>query len=595
MRSTFAGLNTMVRGIFAHQLMQDTTGHNIVNAGTEGYSRQRVNLTPTQSIQQASYLGKVEVGTGVDAMSITRARSIYADKQFRQETANDNYLKAIQVNYDKLEAIFDDSSGIGVQNAMMQFYQSWVDLSANASSTANRINVVEQGKVVSDVFQYGTMQLQNQIEATYDQMRIRLDEVNALTDKIINVNQQIAAREVVGVNANDLRDQRDLLVDDLSQYMEVVITEQPDGKFTINSEGITLVNGIAKLTLSLSNGVASKDYGVDYGVIDYTIHVDQSDIVYAPTTGSLGGDMEAIRISKSYIDDIAAMSAFMLTTFNEQHKAGYGLIKSNSEQDSSYYTGVNFYGNNNVTYIFQRDEFGHDYVLTYREYPDNSGEYRACTTDGSFETRTGAPIEDGVTNRLSGSAIIDAMRVNARLYQPDGSNLIAAKQTSDDDTADGRNAVLLSDLFNTSGAEHTGYVKEEDITKYEKLLNLKSTLSDGNMLDGLRISDLYTQKNLDGTKELTRAIRDVSLNAFYNSTMSRLGVDAETVDVKLETQDTVMTQIRNWRDSEQGVDWNEELTNMLRFQKGFVACSRMLTTMDEMLDRLVNGTGVVGR
>ena len=590
MRSTFAGLNTMVRGIFAHQLMQDTTGHNIVNAGTEGYSRQRVNLTPTMSIQQTSALGYVEVGTGVDAMSITRARNIYADKQFRQETATENYLKAIQVNYDKLEAIFDDSAGTGIQNAMMQFYQSWVDLSANASTTANRINVVEQGKVVSDVFQYGTMQLQNQINATYDQIRVRLDEVNGLTDKIINVNQQIAAREVAGDNANDLRDQRDLLVDSLSEYMEVVVTELPDGKFTINSEGITLVNGVAKLTLSLSNGVASKEYDVDYGVTDYTIRVDQSDIVYKPTTGSLGGDMEAIAISKSYIDNIAAMSAFMLTTFNEQHKAGYGLTKSNSDADDSLYTGVNFFGDNDVMYIFKRDEFGHDYVLMYREYPDGSGEYRACTTDGTFQNKAGLAVTDGVDNVLSGSAIVNAMRVNARLYEADGSNLVAAKQTSDDDTADGRNAVLLSDLFNTSGSEHTGVVKEDDVDKYVKLLGLK-----GNYGSELRISDLYTQKNLDGSTEITRAIREVSLNAYYNSTMSRLGVDAETVDVRLETQDTVMTQINNWRDSEQGVDWNEELTNMLRFQKGFSACSRMLTAMDEMLDRLVNGTGVVGR
>lgn len=590
MRSTFAGLNTMVRGIFAHQLMQDTTGHNIVNAGTEGYSRQRVNLVPTYSLQQTSAYGLVEVGTGVDARSVMRARNIYADKQFRQETASDNYLKALQVNYDKLEAIFDDSAGTGIQNAMMQFYQSWVDLSANASTTANRINVIEQGKTVSDVMQYGTVQLQNQINATYDQIRVRLDEVNGLTDKIINVNQQIAAREIAGDNANDLRDQRDLLVDQLSEYMQVVVTEQPDGKFTINSEGITLVNGIAKLTLSLANGVASKEYGVDYGVIDYAIHVDQSDIVYKPTTGSLGGDMEAIRISKSYIDDIAAMSAFMLTTMNEQHKAGYGLIKSNTDDDISKYTGINFYGNNNVFYIFERDEFDRNYVLMYREYPDGSGEYRACTTDGKFETEAGDPIVEGVGNKLSGSAIINAMRVNARLYEPDGSNLIAAKQTSDDDTADGRNAVLISDLFNSTSSEHTGTVKAEDVDKYAKLLNLKITNS-----PELRISDLYTQKNLNGTTEISRAIRDASLNNFYNATMSRMGVEAETTDVRLETQDTVMTQIKNWRDSEQGVDWNEELTNMIRFQKGFSACSRMLTAMDEMLDRLVNGTGVVGR
>ena len=591
MRSTFAGLNTMVRGIFAHQAMQDTTGHNIVNAGTEGYSRQRVGLSPTPSMKQASYTGFVEIGTGVDATSITRARSIYADKQFRQETATQNYLDALRINYDKLEAIFDDSAGTGVQNAMMKFYQSWVDLSTNASTTANRMAVIEQGKVVSDVFSYATSQLQNQIDATYDQIRVRLGEVNELTDKIVNVNNAIAAREVSGANANDLRDQRDLLIDDLSKYMQVVITEHPDGKYEISSEGITLVNGIAKLTLSLSNPVSSKEYGVDYGILDYTIRVDQSDIVYAPTTGSLGGDMEAINISKSYIDDITKMSAFMLTTFNEQHKAGYGLINSGSDASESY-TGVNFYGANDVLYIFRRDELDRDYILCYKK--NDYGKYQACMADGTFETKLGEPIKEGVDNKLTGNAIIETMKVNTRLDSADGTNMIATKLTDNDDTADGRNAVLMSELFNMTSDECSGTIKNiSDNDQYQDFVSLLGLT--GYYRDGLPISALYYQDRLDGSQEITRAIGTTSLNAFYNSSMSRLGIDTETIDVKLETQDTVMTQIQNWRDSEQGVDWNEELTNMLRFQKGFSACARMLTVMDEMLDRLVNNTGVVGR
>ena len=592
MRSTFAGLNTMVRGIFAHQAMQDTTGHNIVNAGTEGYSRQRVLLAQTPSIQQASYTGIIEIGTGVDAKMVTRARSIYADKQFRQETATENYLDALRVNYDKLEAIFDDSGGTGIQNAMMKFYQSWVDLSTNASTTANRMAVIEQGKVVSDVFNYATSQLQNQIDATYDQIRVRLGEVNELTDKIININDAIARREVTGASANDLRDQRDLLIDDLSKYMQVVVTEHPDGKYEINSEGITLVNGIAKLTLSLSNPVASREYGVDYGVMDYTIRVDQSDIVYAPTTGSLGGDMEAINQSKRLIDDITSMSAFMLTTLNEQHKAGYGLVKSGVD-DNSRYTDVNFYGTSDVLYIFRRDELDHDYVLCYK-YDEDNHEYRACTADGQYQMKSGEPLKDGIDNRLSGSAIIDAMRVNPILDTADGKNMIATKLSSDDDTADGRNAVLISELFNMTSDECSGTIKPmDDKIKYREFVTLLGL--NGYYQDGIPISALYYQNNLNGTTEITRAIGSASLNAFYNTSMSRLGIDAETIDVKLETQDTVMTQIKNWRDAEQGVDWNEELTNMLRFQKGFSACSRMLTTMDEMLDRLVNNTGIVGR
>lgn len=93
----------------------------------------------------------------------------------------------------------------------------------------------------------------------------------------------------------------------------------------------------------------------------------------------------------------------------------------------------------------------------------------------------------------------------------------------------------------------------------------------------------------------TRAVSTVSLNQHYNGMMSKLGADAENIDRTLKQQDDLMTQINQWRQSTAGVDWNEELTNMLKFQTGYGACSRVLTSMDEMLDKLINGTGMVGR
>ena len=92
-----------------------------------------------------------------------------------------------------------------------------------------------------------------------------------------------------------------------------------------------------------------------------------------------------------------------------------------------------------------------------------------------------------------------------------------------------------------------------------------------------------------------RSIYDISVNAYYQSSMSQLGTDANSVDKKESAQTDLLTQIINWRSSTSGVDWNEELTNMIMFQKGYSACSRCLTTMDEMLDRLINSTGTVGR
>ena len=87
----------------------------------------------------------------------------------------------------------------------------------------------------------------------------------------------------------------------------------------------------------------------------------------------------------------------------------------------------------------------------------------------------------------------------------------------------------------------------------------------------------------------------ISLEAYYNQRMTALGSDAETMDSKVKAQDEVLIQVDEWRKSVSAVNWNEELTNMIMFQQGYSACSRCLTTMDEMLDRLINSTGTVGR
>ena len=93
----------------------------------------------------------------------------------------------------------------------------------------------------------------------------------------------------------------------------------------------------------------------------------------------------------------------------------------------------------------------------------------------------------------------------------------------------------------------------------------------------------------------SRSLDKDSVNAYYSAMVSKLGSDSESLDDKADAQDNLITQITNWRSSTSGVDWNEELSNMIMFQQGYSACSRCLTTMDEMLDKLINSTGTVGR
>ena len=653
MRATFSGLNTMVRGIMANQLALDTTGHNITNAGTEGYSRQTVTLATTYSEQRAGLHGNVMVGTGVDAQAVERARNIYADIQYRNENPTQKYYETMAVNYDKLETIFDDSKNLGIESALNKFYQTWVDLSTTASNSSARTQVIEQGRNLSDILQTSTAELQEQIRSQYEDLKSEIKQVDDILEEIVMFNKQIVTQEVTGATANDLRDRRDLLVDKLSDYMNISFTENELGAYQINSGGVTLVNGSTRGHLLMSDGLSSSLYGVDYGVTDYNIKIKESNLVFIPQNGILKARFDSIAENKSYIDRLADIASFMLTAFNDQHKQGwdingnYKFVKAdgtayngstdgmtavefaipgdNGEMetyltdeeaktvtlnpDGRYYLGdqevtklngdtifrtiggeiikkvpdtINFFGKGSINYEYRYDsEFKDNYLYKYD--PDEL---------------------DDKKNLLSGVQIIAALEVNTMFSENRGDRYVAAAtsyevaERQNDDmtitrqyipmqwgnrTGDGTNAVYLSELFNIS---------QETILsdgKANALVSKNFFLRD---LDGNQIAENGKPSTdpVYGT-----AMTTLSLNSYYQKAMSTMGIDAYSTDVNYEGMQAIMTQVTNWRDSTAGVDWNEELTNMIKFQKGFTSCSRCLNAMDECLDRLVNSTGVVGR
>ncbi len=581
--STFTGLNTMVRGVYINQLQLNTVGHNITNADTEGYSRQSVNPVATKADYTTSGLA---VGTGVDAASITRARDIYADVQFRSETAKEGYYDMCAKNFDKVEAIFNDTHESGIENSLQEFYKAWLNLSVNASDSAARTAVIEKGKAYADSLETAGIQLRDQIKDVYDQMEIHVTDINQIMEDIVNINRTIIAKESGGAYANDLRDQRDVLADKLSKYINIGVHESQYGAYEIHCGGITLISGVDRLHLDFAKGVNSSEYGVDYGVIDYTVNIRESKVNFFPESGMLRAEMDAIDQCRHYIEDVANMSAFMMTTFNDQHKQGYDLVgntraatdeNGNTKYDSngkaiSVPDTKNFFGETGVEYIYNYDEVNKYAYLTIRE---SSGVYRKD--------------ERGDILKLSGVKIIGALATNADFEETGGYKYVAAASAYDNNenytgvmseedmqkhlidwgerTADGTNAVYMSELFNMSfdNIVSAGRSNVHAITKYADV-----------------------QKTVN-------ALGGLGLNAYYKSEMTKLSVAANAMDTNVNEQALIMDQIQNWRDATNGVDWNEELADMIKYQKGFGACSRCLTAMDDCLDRLVNNTGVVGR
>lgn len=145
--STFTGLTTMVRGINMTQLSLNTVGHNIVNATNEGYSRQYAAPVATKSEHRGGLYSTVEVGTGVDALSLTRSRDTFADFQFRREATSQSYYEELAKGFDKIEAIFNDSNSTGVADSISALYQAWSALSTEGPTAANRTTVIEKAKI----------------------------------------------------------------------------------------------------------------------------------------------------------------------------------------------------------------------------------------------------------------------------------------------------------------------------------------------------------------------------------------------------------------------------------------------------------------
>ncbi len=569
MQSTFSGLNTMVNGIYTQRLGLNTVGHNISNSNTEGYSRQTAHAAATPSSEVYTLAGASQVGNGSTVTSVIRARDIYADRQYWKENSTDGYYNGKADNYAKIESIFNDSDNSGVQNAMEKFYQAWQDCSTTASSDTSRQNVINAGQNFAQSLQIAAKQTKEQIDSLYDDISLSVVKMNRLMGQVVELNKNISGIEATGAHANDLRDQRDLIVDQLTSMTDITVYESANGMYTLVSNGTTLVNGITKVDLEMS---APKN-NTTYSLSDYDIMIKQTGTVYTPGNGELKAQFEAVAEDKGYIDQVANMAAFMFTTMNDQHKAGYGIDGSkdkpfgNANAKDNATTGLNFYGESDK--IFEWDA-QNGKLDVYNKKADG--------------TKDNASKES-----LSGMQILEVLTVNSELTATDGHKKLATRSGERD--TDGK---LLYQA--AAGGTTTDVTQAKKDAKGNPLpVDVNGTGDGSNAVWVAALLNCERDKTSPEVNGTDRLIGNGSLYSYYNTSMTTMGSDASNMNGRVKFQSGVMYQVENLRSSTNGVNWDEELSNMITFQQGYSACSRCLSAMDECLDKLINGTGTVGR
>ncbi|MEC0234299.1 flagellar hook-associated protein FlgK [Paenibacillus kribbensis] len=232
MVSTFHAIETAKRSLNTQTAALNTTGHNISNANTAGYSRQVVSMKATDSMEAYGLNRSVvrgQMGTGVEFTAIERVRQTFLDDQYRNENSS---LGGWDIRYDtlnKLEAIMNEPSDTGMRKVMDNFWNAWSDLSQDPQDVTNRKIVKETTLALTDALNQTSKQLDALDSDLTNNITLKTTEMNALLQSVADLNGNIAKLESLGDNPNDLRDQRDYAIDKLSKLANVQVTQLDDG------------------------------------------------------------------------------------------------------------------------------------------------------------------------------------------------------------------------------------------------------------------------------------------------------------------------------------------------------------------------------
>jgi flagellar hook-associated protein 1 len=240
--SSFYGLQTSLRGLIAQQRLLDTTGHNIANASTDGYSRQKVNLSASDALPVTTATGRGSLGSGVDVDSYTRVRDTFLDLQYRGQNSNLANWTASSDALSRVEDALQEPSDNGLSHVLSQFWDSWSALSNSPSEPAAKQSVVEGAGAVADALKtvYGQIQLaRDQSLQSYQQLAAPASgsdpggEVAQIAKQIATLNGSIKRVTAAGDTPNDLLDARDKLLDELSGYGQISVSDSGQGAIDV--------------------------------------------------------------------------------------------------------------------------------------------------------------------------------------------------------------------------------------------------------------------------------------------------------------------------------------------------------------------------
>ena len=552
MASTFFGFNVARSGLVANQMALNTVAHNIANANTEGYSRQRLTMYADKPDTFPSAPGTI--GKGVRMDNVAQIRDEFLDFKYRNENTKAGEFGALANTYKTLEAIINEPSDSGISTVMDEFFSALHELNKAPESLTTRALVRQRAIALTETVK-GMSESFRREQANLDfEISVISSEINGYAKQIADINRTIYTTELNGQNANDLRDQRNLILDKLSELVDIEYYEDSMGRFYVDVTGRSLVSHYDYDQLVPIERTERKN---PYDINRLNDLEWASGSTFDTTGGKLKGliDMRDNVSGNSkgipyYVDKLNEFVDTLATELNRVHKSGYDI---NGD------TGINLFTMNNMT------------TAEYESHLLSSGYNGSPAIDvtNAIIAGTGPSLSDAENDTIIRENINNLMDQNSQ-YQNKSIKLIQGSYVVVD-RVEAMHLTISKDV-------------ETDLDKISA-----SASAEGAPGDGMNALNLAEVRNNVGLYAWG------SPDDFVKSLISNLGVDAQDAIRNEKNEEVLLTQIDFNRQSIMGVSLDEEMSEMVKYQQSYNASARMMNVLDEMIDLIVNRLGTVGR
>jgi flagellar hook-associated protein 1 FlgK len=625
MQSTFTGIEIGKRSIIAHNQAISTTGHNLSNAATEGYSRQRVEFSAFDPIYMPG-LNREEtpgqLGQGVVVDRISRIKDEILEGRIAARVNVQGYWEA-KDNYTRmLEQVYNEPGDLSVRSRMDKFWEAWQELSLHPSESAARKTVLQRGESLVDSIQNRYRNLREVRDMLDTDIRAAVVQINSITKDITSLNEQIVKVKAMGDNPNDLMDKRDLLVMKLADYIDVTVDNRDPDEFTIHTGGRIIVQGRQQHQFS----TAADPLNEGYSNVVWADNQEEAQFRGGRVLGLLEMRDNETRVEIQKLDSFAVN---FMDLVNDIHRSAWS---ANGRTGMDFFTEYPFVNNVQGNYDRNGDgAFDSTYIfritgtntLEPKEQLGFEGTMTLAGKNGNVQVRYyAADTVEAVVKRIntSGAEVVANLDRNNRLTlrgtaSENRENPDFVIRHAEDS---GEFLTNYAGLIQAQGAEGAFRWTEADavinlrggelvysvapLTHPSGWMGINPAVKSDtdNIAGGFGVNGKAANEG-DGSAALQIAsLRNSnimigqikSFDDYFSETVADIGLKGERAGQALETERAILKELGAMRDSISGVNIDEELTQLIKFQHGYTAAARFITEIDKMLDVIINRMGV---